>query len=220
MGTPLEISILLQNPHAVLVDKPAQWLSIPGRDPKDVRPVLGRLLEEKLQSKVFPIHRLDAEVSGLILYGLSPEFHKDANALFESKQIKKTYQAFTNVGPFEKNQSMTWRSKILRGKKRTYEAPFGKESITDAVVFNKTDSRIEWRLNPVTGRAHQLRFELAKRDCPILGDVLYGSKETWSEPGIALRAVRIDFPEDFASRWSLPTFYETASLLKSPVKSD
>jgi tRNA pseudouridine32 synthase / 23S rRNA pseudouridine746 synthase len=216
----LDLTIVLQTPNAILIDKPAEWLSIPGRDPKDTRPVLGRILEEQLQTKIFPIHRLDAEVSGLILYGLTPEFHKEANALFENKQIKKTYQAFTNDGPFEKNQKMTWRSKILRGKKRTYEAAYGKDSLTDAEVFNKTSSVLEWRLNPVTGRAHQLRFELAKRECPILGDVLYGSKDTWSEPGIALRAVRIDFPEDFASRWSLPVFYETSQLLKTPTKSN
>lgn len=216
MSTTLDFSVLLQTPNAVLVDKPAQWLSIPGRDPKDTRPVLGKLLQEKLQTQIFPIHRLDAEVSGLILYGLSPEFHKEANALFENKKIKKTYQALTSDGPFEKNHKATWRSKILRGKKRTYEAPYGKEAITDAEVFNKTSSALEWRLNPVTGRSHQLRFELAKRQCPILGDVLYGSKEAWSEPGIALRAVRIDFPEDFASRWSLPVFYETSQLLKTP----
>lgn len=203
----------------MIIDKPAQWLSIPGRDPKDTRPVLGRLVEEKLQTQVFPIHRLDAEVSGLIVYGLSAEFHKEANTLFENKQIKKTYQALTNDGPFEKNQTITWRSKILRGKKRTYEAPYGKESITDAVVVQKTSAGLEWRLNPVTGRAHQLRFELAKHGCPILGDVLYGSKDAWAEPGIALRAVRIDFPQDFASRWSLPSFYETTQLLKSPLKS-
>jgi tRNA pseudouridine32 synthase / 23S rRNA pseudouridine746 synthase len=156
---------------------------------------------------------LDAEVSGVILFATSAEFHRAANLAFEHKKIKKTYQAFTSVGPFTKGQSVLWKSKLLRGKKRTFEAPYGKDSLTEGVVIHKTSSHLEWHLNPVTGRAHQLRFELFKNNCPILGDKLYGSQLAWNQPGIALRAIQIDFPQDFISSWDLPACLEAKPLL-------
>lgn len=212
----LPITVLFQNTHAVIVDKPAGWLSVPGRDSKDERPIVGRILETQLKTKIYPVHRLDAEVSGLMLFSLSGEFHKEANQLFENQQIKKTYQAFSSSGAFAENEKLIWKSKILRGKKRAYEADYGKSSITHAMVVKKNLNSLEWRLNPITGRAHQLRFELAKHQCPILGDNLYGSNVEWPQPGIALRAIQIDFPGDFASRWSLPHFFKSEVLLQFP----
>lgn len=196
--------ILLETPDAIIVDKPAGWLAVPGRDPKEARPVLGRELEKQLGLQIFPIHRLDAEVSGVILYGKTAPFHREANALFENKKITKTYQALTPEGAFGASGDLRWESKILRGKKRAYEAPYGKDAITLARLEQKIPGGWEWRLNPITGRAHQLRFELYKRGIPIWGDTLYGSTQQWPE-GIALRALQIEFPTDFAEKWGLPT---------------
>lgn len=220
MSTVVEPKILLQNDHAVLVDKPAQWLSIPGRSAEDQRPVLGKYLEQTLAKKIYPVHRLDAEVSGLILYALTPDFHKSANLIFENKTVQKTYQAFSEWQNFEPHKKMKWTCKIFRGKKRAFEAPHGKESITEAEVVASShlpgQQYLEWRLQPITGRSHQLRFELARHKASILGDTLYGAKQPWKEPGIALRAIQIDFPKDFASHWSLPEMI-TTSLLPKPM---
>ena len=206
------MKILFENTDVLIVDKPALWLSVPGRDPKDERPILGRKLEEQLGVQIFPIHRLDAEVSGLILYGKTPQFHREANVLFENKLIKKTYQALTQKGAFPPPEGeRLWESKILRGKKRTYEATFGKLAITKANFVRDHKGIWEWRLNPVTGRPHQLRFELTKLGCPILGDVLYGATEPWT-PGIALRAVQMELPEDFAQKWKVEKLIEATPL--------
>lgn len=210
MNVEAAIKIVFQNEHAVVVDKPALWLSIPGRTQDDKRPILGKLLEQSLGKKVFPVHRLDAEVSGLILFALTPDFHREASVLFENKTVQKTYQAITELRNFELNKTMTWTCKIFRGKKRSFEAAHGKESITKATVITLGKKYLEWRLQPITGRSHQLRFELARHDASIIGDSLYGSKLPWTEPGIALRSIQIDFPEDFASRWSLASTIKTS----------
>lgn len=213
------LRLVFQSSNAIVVDKPAQWLSIPGRDPKDDRPILSKVLESQLQTKIFPIHRLDAEVSGLILFGLNAEFHREANLLFEKRKVKKTYQAFSSASSLSAGEKMTWKARLLRGKKRTYESPHGKDSVTEASIVQKTKTLCEWRLNPVTGRSHQLRFELSRHGSPILGDTLYGSESPWSKPGIALRAVQIDIPEEFASHWSLPQTLE-AELFPPPTTMD
>ena len=148
------MNIVLETSDCIIVDKPAHWLSVPGRDINDGRPVLGRELEKTLDVKIYPIHRLDAEVSGLIVYAKNPDFHREANVLFENKLVTKTYQAFSEKGSFMKGEKVVWKSLLLRGKKRAYEADFGKPSLTEGYVFDETKSSIEWRLNPRTGRGN------------------------------------------------------------------
>ena len=82
---------------------------------------------------------------------------------------------------------------LLRGKKRAYESPQGKSSITRGVLIAQN----HWNLNPITGRSHQLRYELYRHGHPIIGDELYGSPMKFDvngmKAGIALRAFEINF---------------------------
>ncbi len=209
----MNVAILFQNPHVIVVDKPAKWLTVPGRTADDPRTVLGLYLQKELGLKIYPLHRLDAEVSGMVAYALTAEFHRAASRLFEERDIRKTYQAFTNPGPFPLDTSVRWESVLFRGKKRTYEAAHGKPSITEAKVVRVFDQGLEWRLSPLTGRSHQLRYELYKHHCPIWGDSLYGSHIDWPAGGIALRAIQLDFPEAFATQWQLPASITASTLV-------
>lgn len=198
------MKIVFQDSNFAAVEKEAGILSVPGRDPKDTRPILGRLLEKELAIPIFPIHRLDAEVSGLVVYALNPDAHRAANVEFENRRVKKTYQAISFGGAFADGDRGTWKAKILRGKKRAYESPAGKLAVTDfEVAGRREDGAIEWRLNPQTGRSHQLRWELYRHESPILGDALYGSDRPWKE-GIALRSLELEFSTAFADLWKLP----------------
>ncbi|GIL18575.1 MAG: ribosomal large subunit pseudouridine synthase A [Oligoflexia bacterium] len=196
------MKILFQNDQVVIVDKPANWLSVPSRfQNEDGRPVVGKWLEKELKSKIFPTHRLDFEVSGIIVFAKTAEAHRLLNQAFENRKIKKTYEALT-TGELPEQKKFEWKAKVLRGKRRAYESPVGKPSLTLAECMGKEQAQegkfLRWRLHPVTGRAHQLRFDLSRHGYPILGDELYGSKEKWKE-GIALRAIEIHF-EDEKSR--------------------
>lgn len=204
----MSLITLFENENCIVIDKPASWLSVPGRTADDKRPVLGKELEKQLKISILPIHRLDAEVSGAIIYAKTKEFHRDANMAFEKHMFTKTYQALTDLGTFQKGDTREWKSKLVRGKKRTFEADHGKYSITQAEVVNRTKEFLDWRLNPVTGRPHQLRFELAKHHCRILGDSLYGSERAWPLGGIALRSHRIAIPQELQSKWNLPEYFE------------
>lgn len=228
--------IIWQNEHFIFVDKPAGMLSVPARFSDDARPVLGKILEQVLNIQIFPIHRLDFEVSGSMLFAKTAQAHRAASQWFEQKKIQKTYLAISafNIAKnkilapqdatlsnaeycnifltqYPVNTLLTWNSLIVKGKKRTFEAPYGKTAQTQATLLDYTQKKeylfMFWKLSPLTGRSHQLRFELFKRNMPILGDDLYQATQPWIAPhSIALRSIMLNFsavlPE--AAQFGLP----------------
>lgn len=205
-------SKVFENDHFIIVDKSAMVLSVPARQgEEDTRPVLGRILEVDLGVTIYPVHRLDYEVQGLIMFAKNPAAHKAANAWFEKKEVFKTYAAMTKPLPetksdaFTKDVEYTWKSKLLRGKKRAYISAHGKDSVTMARLVRVENGVFHWELNPITGRSHQLRFEMYNHGHPIIGDELYSSNEKFQIEGIALRAFKIDFTKaPRASEFFLP----------------
>lgn len=215
--------IIFQNENFLVVDKQWGTLSIPGRDPNDPRPNEWRTWEEKLGTRLWVVHRIDSEVSGVLLFAKCAEAHRTANFWFEKRQVHKTYEALAEVSadslPLEEAE-VSWRSHLLRGKRRAYEKPFGKESITRAQALGwKSYGEAKFRhvqLRPLTGRPHQLRFEMAKHASPIWGDSLYGAHSVFPIPSaIALRATSLDFSEcPDHDVWGLPDKVTTSSLLE------
>ncbi len=190
-----DLSVVYDGPRFAAVDKPAGWLSVPGRTGvADARPVLGLRLQERLGTRLWPVHRLDAEVSGLVLFAKDAEAHRVASAWFEGHSVKKVYEALTEPSdkPMKPGERCEWRDRLLRGKKRAYESPHGKDAVTAAELVGSEGGLWRWRLEPLTGRPHQLRVHLATYAAPIAGDTLYGSQVPWPHGGIALRAVRLE----------------------------
>ena len=184
------------NSHFIIVNKAPNVLSVPARTgEKDQRICLGRLLEVDLGLKIYPVHRLDYEVQGLIMYALTPEAQRAGNAWFSNKEIHKSYSALSrSSGSYTIGESYEWTCSLLRGKKRAYESPHGKESLTKSRLISVDKMGIShWELEPITGRSHQLRYELFRHHEVIIGDALYGSGEIFSGVGIALQAFKIDF---------------------------
>lgn len=180
--------IVYRSDDWLVVDKPAGWLTVPGRRPDDARPVLRAHLER--DGPALPCHRLDAHVSGLILFARTRAAHRLANRAFEARQVQKTYEAWTHLGPLAAGLH-EWTAPLARGKKRTFVADHGKPSRTAATLRSVETDHARWSLRPHTGRTHQLRVHAAHAGHPILGDVLYGSDIAW-QSGIALRAVRLE----------------------------
>ena len=194
------LDILFQNEHFVVVRKPAGWLSVPSRDKEDPRPCVGLELQKQLACHLLPCHRLDFEVSGLLMFAKASDAHRSANQWFEHHSITKFYAALTQgeidiAGKFKVKQLV--KSNLVRGKKRTFSAPHGQPAETYIqFIETRTINNIPvffWHLEPLTGRSHQLRFEMSRLQSPILGDQLYGSNYFVGEHTIALQAVGIDF---------------------------
>lgn len=220
---------IFQNENFIVCDKDPQVLSVPAREKDDSRPCLGLELQKQLKTQIFPVHRLDFEVSGLIIYALNSKAHQKAQDWFLKKQIQKNYVAVTSVQDFshwpkdvktdrssvdlKSANLLIWKTQIQRGKRRSFESPHGEWAETRAQISQKTENDVMWDLFPVTGKPHQLRFELSRRGFPICGDELYGSKVSWKNRGIALKAYGLDLkkvserlglPEQiFIEKWSL-----------------
>ena len=208
--------IIFQNRHLVAADKPGGVLTVPGRmGAADPRPCLGRQLERELRCRLWPVHRLDLEVSGLVLFARHAEAHRVASVAFESRRVRKRYQALTEGAERDDarpDARFSWESLLVRGKKRSFEAPHGKAALTEARLVERLPA-VPWvagaeapgetpaeilrfELEPHTGRAHQLRVHLARAGFPVVGDALYGSRLRFVEaPAIALRSVAIELTE-------------------------
>lgn len=225
------IKIIFENEQALFVFKPHGVLSVSSRlGAHEKRKVLSDLIKSK--SKLWPVHRLDYEVSGLLLFAKTADFHRVANSWFEKKEIVKTYYALTseieNAQNIELGKKLTWDSFLVRGKKRTFEAPYGQKSQTLALGLNPVDllkKQMElrglliqapdvkaWELQPLTGRPHQLRYELSHRGHPIIGDQLYGStqhvfnkKGQTEKHAIALISSKMNFSQcQLRERYDIP----------------
>lgn len=208
------MKILFQSSDVVVVHKPAGWLSVPSiQGQKDPRRVVGLELRKTFGS-VYPVHRLDFEVEGLLLFALHTKAQTVLHKIWEDRSVKKTYHALTSTQNFshwpsnvaglieEKvsiGDSGIWESLIVQGKRRSFVAPHGQKSQTEFLLLrhNEKTNSLLWKLSPLTGRRHQLRLELSRRGFPILGDKLYGSTVECEKDTIRLAATQLNFDKKF-----------------------
>ncbi|PIP94457.1 MAG: RNA pseudouridine synthase [Bdellovibrio sp. CG12_big_fil_rev_8_21_14_0_65_39_13] len=218
MQSPSMKSILFQNEHLIAIHKPSGWLSVPGREGKnEQRDCLSFWLQERLKIQIYPVHRLDREVSGVILYAKNVQAHREFNMAFENHSIRKTYQALSLNCNDLPHPPIKWENLLVRGKKRSFEAPHGKKAITEVskvelASFQNRQCSL-WKLHPVTGRSHQLRVHLSQAGYPIWGDVLYGGDPSFEDGSIALRSIRADIPVNLCLKFGVPAFIETEKFV-------
>jgi tRNA pseudouridine32 synthase / 23S rRNA pseudouridine746 synthase len=207
--------VVFQNDNFIVFDKPPFFLTVPSQwGEEDPRYCLEPWSERELGLRIYPVHRLDFEVGGLVLFAKTPESQKRAGEWFECRDVEKIYQAISEKGKeLPPGSRFEWQSMIHRGKKRSTEAPIGKLGVTRAKLVKQDADRSYWELEPLTGRPHQLRFELAKQGFALVGDKLYGSKTDWPDGGVALRAVSLELkfvPEK--KRMGLPAMIKVKPL--------
>jgi RluA family pseudouridine synthase len=154
--------------------KPAGVAAIPEK--RDDLCCLSALLSAQLGTPVMPVHRLDKEVSGVMLYALHPEAHRFLNNAFEHRDVHKTYQALVH-GIIAEDQGVITRPIREFGSGRMgVDDLKGKPSETRFTVIKRADRFTLVELSPQTGRRHQLRVHLYSIGHPIVGDTRYGDK--------------------------------------------
>lgn len=166
------ITILHQDRDCVAVMKPAGVAAIPEAAGDEA--CLRARLESQLGCRVFPVHRLDKDVSGVILYALTAAAHRFLNTAFEQREVHKTYLAVAH-GRVAADRGFVRRALREFGSGRMgVDDAKGKPSETRYEVLARAERYSLVRLHPLTGRRHQLRVHLYSLGHPIAGDDRYG----------------------------------------------
>lgn len=170
----MDLDILYEDDDLVIVNKPSGLLVIPDRF-NSALPSLNNLLETKLKQKVWIVHRLDRDTSGIICFAKNEESHKYLSKLFQERDVNKFYLGLVNglVIPEEGriDKSITEHPTI---KGKMVVAKRGKGSVTDYKVVEQWPlySLVQFQIH--TGRTHQIRVHLQSIGHSIVCDPLYG----------------------------------------------
>ena len=200
MNAPLEI--IYEDNHLIALNKPTGIL-VQGDETGDkpLVEIVKDYIKQKLQKPgaVFlgVVHRLDRPVSGVVVFARTSKALSRMNELFRSRETKKIYWAITNQKPAKKEGNLVhW---LLKDEKKNKTTSFIRETpgaLKSELTFKLLDARSGMfllEIQPLTGRSHQIRAQLASMGCPILGDLKYGSQTATGDSSIALHARSLQF---------------------------
>ena len=236
-----EIPIIYENNEILIVNKRA-GLAVQGGE--GVKNPLDSLLCEQLGAKVYPVHRLDKETSGLLVVAKTSAAAHLWTGLIASGQVKKEYQALC-FGLVQGLKSSTALGKTGRLTQKVQVAGAGKAAETfyqvagifpAAEIAPLAEQMADLGTNPLfsllnltlgTGRTHQIRIHLAQAGCPILADDKHGNfkvnklvKKAVGIKTLQLAATRFTIPlEGRATTFQIPLpphMEEALSVLRNP----
>lgn len=172
--TDYPLPVLLASDDVLAVNKPEGLASIP--EGAGGAASLLALLEATTGAKLYVVHRLDKEVSGVIVFARHPAAHRHLNDQFASRQVRKTYLALT-LGVVEPDSGVIDRPLRQFGSGRMGVDPqAGKPSVTVYEVVQRCVRHTLITAHPLSGRRHQIRVHLYSIGHPIAGDLRYGDK--------------------------------------------
>lgn len=170
---PFEETVLHRDEHLLVADKPHFLPVAPaGRFLRET--LLARLKQKLKVDFLVPIHRIDRETAGIVLFSIRPESRAAYHSLFERRQVRKTYHALAPWRP-DLAFPITCRSRLVEGEPffRMRETDGEPNSQTIIDLLERRGDVALYRLTPVTGRKHQLRVHMASLGIPIISDSLY-----------------------------------------------
>lgn len=202
---PFEEEVLYQDEHIVVADKPHFLPTIPtGRFVKET--LLVRLRRRLGIEDLVPIHRLDRETAGVVVFSCNAASRGAYQSLFQKRLVQKEYEAL--AGPLPGREfPFSYSSRMVEGDKffTMKEEPGEPNSETMIDVIEPRGEHVLYRLWPHTGRQHQLRVHLSALGIPIVNDAFYPvalpcKQDDVSQP-LKLLARAIGFPDPLTGEW-------------------
>jgi 23S rRNA pseudouridine1911/1915/1917 synthase len=190
--------IWFEDEHLIVIDKPSGLLSIAtlAEEQRTAYFMLTAYLRGnnlKSRERVWIVHRLDKETSGLMVFAKTPEAKEKLQSGWD--QVEKHYEAIVEgnlaepKGVFECHLDERNPFKVLV----TSASEFTRHAVTRYRVLTQNSRISVVHLELETGRRHQLRAQLAAAGCPIIGDEKYGAK-TNAAGRLGLHSTFLSFP--------------------------
>jgi tRNA pseudouridine32 synthase/23S rRNA pseudouridine746 synthase len=170
---PFKEQVLFQDEHLLIADKPHFLPTIPtGRFLHET--LLVRLKHKLELPHLTPIHRLDRETAGVVIFSHNPATRGKYQSMFQKRVVRKVYEALARPIP-GREFPFTYRSRMVDGEKffvmKEEEGEANSETLVELIEQRGDIAR--YRLHPHTGRKHQLRLHMASLGAPILNDAFY-----------------------------------------------
>lgn len=212
----VKIEILFEDEALLIVNKPPDLLTIPDRF--DIsKPNLYHLLSEQYEEKIYIVHRIDRETSGIICFAKTEEAHKHLSQQFEGRTVNKTYLALVEGKPNPPEGTIDkpigphpTQAGIMTVMKS------GKSAVTDykTIEVFKAFSLVE--ANIKTGRTHQIRVHFKSIGHPLAVDPLYGKREVFYLSEIKHRSYQLGKDQEERPLMSRTTLHAYQLTLEHP----
>ena len=198
-ATGKNLTVIWEDPYIVVINKPHEFLSVPGRRVEDS--ALTRLKERYPEyPELMVAHRLDMSTSGLLVAAKTLEVYKSLQSQFLERLVKKRYVALLE-GTLTEDEGwidLPLRVNIEDRPRQMVCYEYGKPAKTRWQVIDRRDGYTRVHFYPISGRTHQLRVHAAHAlglNHPIVGDDLYGQRSS----RLHLHADRIEFHHPFTN---------------------
>ncbi|WP_265037379.1 RluA family pseudouridine synthase [Wolbachia endosymbiont (group A) of Anomoia purmunda] len=182
----LRENILYEDEYILAINKPAGVIVQGG---VKVKISISDLLDQIREGETFKIvHRLDRDTSGVIIFARNANVARYLMEEFKGRRVKKTYLALTSGVPSKDSGTIDYPlvKKYVSGQEKVVvDENSPQNATTHFSIIAKFKHNVAYlKLQPITGRTHQLRAHLAHINCPILGDGKYGGKKAFID-GVA-----------------------------------
>ena len=198
---PFEATVLYQDAHLVVADKP-HFMPVTPSGAYVQNSLLVRLKNQLGLDTLSPVHRIDRDTAGLVLLSVRPDERDAYQALFRERQVRKVYHA---VAPYRADLALplTRRTRLESSPQffRSHEVEGEPNSETHVSLLKVEGASALYRLAPVTGQRHQLRIHMAALGLPLENDPFYpevtrgpNDADDWQRP-LQLLAQSIAFTD-------------------------
>lgn len=171
------MEVLFEDKNLIVAIKERGLLS----EEHESKPNMVRSLKEVTGGEIYPVHRLDKDVGGVMVYAKTKSAAASLSAQAGDRTMKKTYLAILHGKPQEESGTLEDLLFFDKGKNKSFVVKKERRGVKKALlnyrVISQKDGNALIEVELLTGRTHQIRVQFASRKMPLFGDRRYGAKD-------------------------------------------